>query len=88
MFAAWLAFISLLATSALLAMAVSKLKSKTKAGWDLLFMAELAFIGFSVLNWLQYTPAVASFVQNLIVSAASLYVLFQIRDKFHKPAQK
>jgi hypothetical protein len=79
---AWVALIALVVYVIILGLSVSKLKAKSKAGWDLLFMGLLLLLAYDVFNWLQYPGAVFSFVWSLLMTAVSLYFLFQIREKF------
>lgn len=82
---AWVALIALVAYAIILGLAVSKLKAKSKAGWDLLFIGLLFLVAYDVFYWLQYPRAVFSFIWSLLWAGVSMYILFQIRDKFsHK----
>jgi hypothetical protein len=53
-----------------------------KSGWNLGFYSAVFFFFYDIFNWLQYPQAVGTLISSLIGTALSLYVLFQVRDRF------
>ena len=79
----YVAFIALLATSAVHIIAYPGLKARSKAkGWNLLFYGALLGLVYDVFNAV-YNGSVFGAVWALIPSVIGLYVLFQIRDHYN-----
>ncbi len=79
---AWIALIALAVNVFILLKSIPHLKTKARAGWDLLFLAEVLWFIYGVFNWLQYTRDISSLFGSLIGALIGFYVLFQIQDKF------
>lgn len=78
---ALLSLISLVATTVLMAMAISPLKVKAKKGWTLLFISALVSLVFSVVvDILAFD--VFGIVTTALWAAIAGYFLFEIHDQF------
>ncbi len=66
----------------ILLMAYPKLKNRQRAGWDLLFLAALVNVAYSVVQIFTYDRGFGSFLFGLIGSAIGFYLLFEIKSKF------
>lgn len=93
-----LSLVNLILIIVIEAMAISPLKAKKHRGWQLVFIASLISLIFSVASNL-VTMQLSSLVVGLVAYALGLYVLFQLRPHFlphtahdkkaeHKPAFK
>ena len=81
---AWVSFFALLAYLVVLGISVPKLKAKQALGWDLMYYSTLAYFVYDVVYALSYFGASAVFnlIWSIVGLVVSLYVLFQVRDKF------
>lgn len=67
----------------LLLTAYPKLKNRQRAGWDLLFLAALVNVAYSLIQLFTYDRGVYNFVFGLIGSAIGFYLLFEVKGKFN-----
>lgn len=79
----WIGILSLAVMGGLYIVAYPKLKSHSKAGWNLLFYGTLfnLFSGI-VLIFDDYNGGVSSLIKSLFGTAVGLYFLFQIRSYY------
>lgn len=74
----------LVVDAVLLLMAFPHLQKRNRKGWDLLFLAAVINLLYSVVQIFTYGRGVGSFIFGLIGSAIGFYLLFQVREKFNK----
>ena len=63
-------------------LAFPKLQKRERKGWDLLFLAALLNVAYSVLTIFIDGRGFGSFLVNLVGSAIAFYLLFQVKSKF------
>ncbi len=80
----YLGVLVLLVDGVVLLLAYPKLKTRSKAGWDLLFLGALLNLGYAVLSIFIRDRGVGSFIFSAIGSAVGFYLLFQVRAKYTK----
>jgi hypothetical protein len=81
----YLGLIVLVIDAALLLWAFSRLRSRAKLGWDLLFLSVLINVLYAVVALFINARGLGGFVIGVIESATALYFLYQIRSKYGKP---
>ncbi|HRV75928.1 MAG: hypothetical protein H6799_01310 [Candidatus Nomurabacteria bacterium] len=72
----------LLVEALVLLMAYSGLKDREKRGWDMLFLAALINVGYSVVSLFITGRGFGSFLFGLVGSAFGFWLLFQIKSKY------
>ncbi len=72
----------LLVDAVILLMAYSGLNTRKKKGWDLLFLAGVLNVAYSVVSLFINGRGFSSFLFGLIGSAFGFWLLFQVRSKF------
>lgn len=78
----YLSIAVLVVDAVLLLMAYPHLKTRSRRGWDLLFLASLINLVYAVLQIFTYNRGFGSFIGSLIGSAIGFYLLFQVREKY------
>jgi VanZ family protein len=78
----YLGAIVLLADAVILLMAYSGLAARKKRGWDLLFLAGLVNVAYSVVSLFISGRGFGSFLFGMIGSAIGFWLLFQVRSRF------
>ena len=79
----YVAVVVLIATAIIYFLAFKPLKAFKKDGWNLLFIAVIInFLYGIVTMFTNYYGGVNSFIGQIIGTAVSLYILFQIRDYY------
>jgi hypothetical protein len=81
---AWLSLLAMGAYLVVLGIATPKLKNKEAGGWDLIYLATLAYFVYDVVYALSYISAAAimGLIWNLIWLVVALYFIFQVRSQF------
>ena len=72
----------LLVNGVLLVLAYTKLAKKQAQGWNLMFLASLVSIVYSVLNLGIPERGFGGFIGSLVGTAIGIYLLFQMRDVY------
>lgn len=85
-FTIYLSIAVVLFSGVLMLLAASPLSKKLKKGWDLLFLAIVVQLIYSVITIFAFSGGVGSFIGNLIGATIGFYFLFQIRDYYGKNA--
>lgn len=80
----YLGVIVLLVDAVILLMAYPHLKTRSRRGWDLLFLGALINVAYGVVQIFISGRGVGSFIFSLIGSAVGFYLLFQVQDKYKK----
>ncbi len=80
--AIYLGIIMLVVDGIILLMAYPHLKTRSRKGWDLLFIGALLNVIYSVVELFINGRGFASFIFSLLGSAVGFYLLFQVRDKY------
>jgi hypothetical protein len=80
------AIATLVVEGLIMLMAFSPLQKKLKRGWDLLFLAALVNVVYSVVTIFIDGRGVGTFIMSLIGTAIGFYFLFQIRDLYGSKA--
>ncbi len=78
----YLGLIMLVVDAVILLMAYPKLKTRSKGGWDLLYLGSLVNVAYAVLALFEHGQGVGSFIFSLLGSAVGFYLLFQVKDKY------
>lgn len=78
----YISLATLVVDAVILLMAFPKLKSRAKAGWDLVFLGALLNVAYSVFNFFIYGRGVGDFLGALVGSAIGFYLLYQVKDKY------
>jgi hypothetical protein len=78
----WLAIIFLVIQGFLYIRAYTPLREHRKAGWDLLFYAELTYVAYAIITLLTDYDVVGHFISAAIGIAVSFYILFQVRSLY------
>ncbi len=68
----------------ILLIAFPKLRSHEKAGWNLIFLAALVNVVYSVVQIFTFNQGFSSFLGGLIGSAIGFYLLYEVKAKFNK----
>jgi hypothetical protein len=76
--------VMILVDAALLLLAFPKLKNMQKAGWDLLFLASLVNVAYSIVSLFIDARGIGGFLFGLIFSAVGFWLLFQIKPVYKK----
>lgn len=71
-----------------LLMAYPQLKTRSRRGWELLFLGALLNVVYAVVALFIHGRGLGGFVMSLVESAIAFYLLFQVRDKFGGAAAK
>lgn len=79
----WLGMIILAVEGVLFLMAFPATRARTKKGWDLMFYALLVNLVYGVVVIFTDYGGVGNFIGYLIGSVIGLWLLFQIRGKYH-----
>lgn len=81
---AWLSLFAVMAYTALLIVAVPKLRAREKSGWNLILIGTLLWFCFDVLNDLLLfrIGSLFAIAWTVVITGASLYFIFQIREYF------
>jgi hypothetical protein len=80
----WFALIVMVVEALLFIAAFPATRDRKKSGWDLMFYAMLVNIAYAVVVLFTDYGGVGSFIWSLVLSAAGLYLLFQIRASYAK----
>ncbi len=80
----YLGVIVLLADAIILLNAYPHLKTRSRRGWDLLFLGALINVAYGFVQIFISGRGIGSFVFSLIGSAIGFYLLFQVQDKYKK----
>ncbi len=78
----YLGVLVLIVDGVILLMAYPHLKTRSRRGWDLLFLGSLVNVAYSVVELFISDRGFGSFIFSLIGSAVGFYLLFQVRDKY------
>lgn len=78
----WVSLVVLVVDGVILLMAYQGLKSRVKAGWNLVFYGTLLSAVYGVFSAFNDYGGAGSLIIQLVVSAVVLYFLFQIRDRY------
>jgi len=84
----YLGAVVLVVDAVILLMAYGGLSKRKKQGWDLLFLAGVLNVVYSVVSLFITGRGFGSFVFGLIGSALGFWLLFQVRSKFGGKASK
>lgn len=74
--------IVLLVDAVILLMAYNPLSARKRKGWELLFLASLLNVGYSVVSLFITGRGFGSFLAGLIGSGLGFWILFQVSGKF------
>lgn len=80
----YLGLVVLLVDGVILLLAFSPLKARQSRGWDLLFLGALLNLVYGIIAVFINGRGVGSLIFSLIGSAIGFYLLFQVREKYHK----
>ncbi len=80
----YLGVIMLVVDAVILLMAYPHLVTRSRKGWDLLFLAALVNVGGGVVQIFINGRGFGSFIFGLLGSAVGFYLLFQVRAKYSK----
>lgn len=83
---AYLGIAVLLISGVLMLLAAAPLQKRARKGWDLLFLAVVVQVAYSVVSIFTVEGGVGSFLANLVGAAVGFYFLFQIREYYGKKA--
>lgn len=78
----YVGIIILVVDAVILLMAYPELKQRARRGWNLLFLAALLNVAYSVVTLFISQRGVGSFVLGLLSSAVGFYLLYQVKAKF------
>lgn len=78
----YIGLIVLVVDAVILLMAYPKLKTRAKAGWDLLYLGSLINVVYSVVTLFIDGRGMGSFIFSLLGSAVGFYLLFQVKEKY------
>jgi predicted neutral ceramidase superfamily lipid hydrolase len=66
----------------ILLMAYPALKTRSRRGWDLLFLGSLLNVAYAVVALFMRDHGMGTFLSSLVGSAVGFYLLFQVRSKY------
>lgn len=72
----------LVVDAVILLLAFSPLKNRARRGWDLLFLASMINLAYSVISLFIDGRGFGSFLVGLLGSAIGFYLLFQVRELY------
>lgn len=81
-FMVYFGILFLLVSGVLLILAYTKLVKKQAQGWNLMFLASLVGVVYSIVNLAIPERGFGGFITSLIGTAVGIYLLFQMRDVY------
>lgn len=86
--AIYIGVVVLVVDAIILLMAYSPLRNRLRRGWDLLFIAALLNVVYSVISIFISGRGFSSFIFSLLGSAVGFYLLYQVKELYGSKATK